>query len=305
MNITMSAEGGAILEGTTRDDAAAIKAVGGWKWSRHLGAWYLPRSWRDETVERKVAATVEALGCTVDVEAVESGADRMARLSDNAEARAERLTDKSDRLAEQARAHHEKARQIADMIPIGQPVLTDHYSARRHRGDIGRIRDGYSKAFAASSEADRLADAARSAEITCQRLTDPVRRMARLVAIGEELAGPMVSDRRRERLVAEREALDVELGPVVFASAETVKQGDIIRWRGEQAMVLRVNRKTVSVGSWTYGTGTGVSFGPVDRPLVLLDPETGKTWKHTDQISWHLIESVVRDGEIVFTRDGT
>lgn len=124
-------------------------------------------------------------------------------------------------------------------------------------------------------------------------MTDPVRRMARLVAIGEELAGPMVSDRRRERLVAEREALDVELGPVVFASAETVKQGDIIRWRGEQAMVLRVNRKT------------GVSFGPVDRPLVLLDPETGKTWKHTDQISWHLIESVVRDGEIVFTRDGT
>ncbi len=80
----------------------------------------------------------------------------MERLSDNAEARAERLTDKSGRLAEQARAHHEKARQIADTIPIGQPVLTDHYSARRHRGDIGRIRDGYSKAFAASSEADRL-----------------------------------------------------------------------------------------------------------------------------------------------------
>jgi len=246
MNIVVSAEGGAILEGTTRDNAAAIRSVGGWKWSRNLNAWYLPRSWRDETVERKVAATAEALGCTVEVEAVESGADRMKRLADNAEARAERLTAKSGRLAEQAQAHYDKARTIADMIPIGQPILTDHHSARGHRRDLSRIHDGYSKAFAASKESGRLADAARSAEITGQRLADPVRRMARLVAIGEELAGPMVSDRRRERLVAEREALDVELGPVVFASAETVKQGDVIRWRGEQAMVLRVNRKTVS-----------------------------------------------------------
>jgi hypothetical protein len=54
VNIVLSAEGGAVLHGTCRDDAAAIKAVGGWKWSRSLNAWYLPRSWRDETVERKV-----------------------------------------------------------------------------------------------------------------------------------------------------------------------------------------------------------------------------------------------------------
>ena len=302
MNIVLSAEGGAILYGSCRDDAAAIKAVGGWKWSRSLNAWYLPRSWRDETVERKVAATVEALGCTVEVEAVESGEGRLARLADNAETRAERLAAKSDRLAGEAQAHHDKARAIMDMIPFGQPILAGHHSEARHRRDIRRIGSGFDKAYVAERESTRLADAARSAEQTGERLADPTRRMARLVAIDRELAGPMTSERRRERLVAEREALDAQLDRAVFASSETVKKGDIVRWQGQRAAVVRVNKTSVSVGHWQYGTGTGERFGPVDRPLVPVDPETGKAWKYTDRIGWHLIETVERDGQIVFER---
>jgi len=302
VNIVLSAEGGAVLHGTCRDDASAIKAVGGWKWSGKLKAWYLPRSWRDETVERKVQATVEALGCTVEVEAVETGEDRLARLADNAETRAERLAAKSEAARDEAMARYAKAKALSDVIPFGQPVIAGHHSQARHLRDLAKIRNGIGAAVEGLNESDRLADAARSAEQTGERLADPARRMARLVAIDRELAGPMTSARRRERLVAEREALDAQLDRAVFASAETVQKGDIVRWQGQRAAVVRVNKTSVSVGHWQYGTGTGERFGPVDRPLIPVDPETGKAWRYTDRIGWHLIESVHRDGQVVFER---
>ena len=302
MNIVLSAEGGAVLHGTCRDDAAAIKAIGGWKWSGKLKAWYLPRSWRDETVERKVEATVKALGCTVETEAVETGEDRLARLADNAETRAERLAAKSEAARDEAMARYAKAKALSDVIPFGQPVIAGHHSQARHLRDLAKIRNGIGAAVEGLNESDRLADAARSAEQTGERLADPARRMARLVAIDRELAGPMTSARRRERLVAEREALDAQLDRAVFASAETVQKGDIVRWQGQRAAVVRVNKTSVSVGHWQYGTGTGERFGPVDRPLIPVDPETGKAWKYTDKVPWHLIESVQRGGQVVFER---
>ena len=302
MNIVLSAEGGAVLHGTCRDDAAAIKAIGGWKWSGKLKAWYLPRSWRDETVERKVEATVKALGCTVETEAVESGEDRLARLAASAETRTERLAAKSEATRAEAMARYAKAKALSDAIPFGQPVIAGHHSQRRHLRDLAKIRNGIGAAVDGLNEADRLADAARSAETTGERLADPARRMARLVAIDRELSGPMTSERRRERLEAEREALDAQLDRAIFASAETVRKGDIVRFKGQRAAVVRVNKTSVSVGHWQYGTGTGERFGPVDRPLVPVDPETGKAWKYTDKVPWHLIESVQRGGQVVFER---
>jgi hypothetical protein len=302
VNIVLSAEGGAVLHGTCRDDASAIKAVGGWKWSGKLKAWYLPRSWRDETVERKVQATVEALGCTVETEAVESGEVRLARLAVNAETRAERLGAKSEATRAEAMARYAKAKALSDVIPFGQPVIAGHHSQRRHLRDLAKIRNGIGAAVDGLNEADRLADAARSAETTGERLADPARRMARLVAIDKELSGPMTSDRRRERLEAEREALDAQLDRAVFASPEIVCKGDIVRFKGQRAAVVRVNKTSVSVGHWQYGTGTGERFGPVDRPLVPVDPETGKAWRYTDRIGWHLIETVERGGQVVFER---
>ena len=148
MNIVLSAEGGAVLHGTCRDDAPAIKAVGGWKWSGKLKAWYLPRSWRDETVEHKVAATVEALGCTVETEAVESGEGRLARLADNAETRAERLGAKSEATRAEAMARYAKAKALSDVIPFGQPVIAGHHSQRRHLRDLAKIRNGIGAAVA-------------------------------------------------------------------------------------------------------------------------------------------------------------
>lgn len=302
MNIVLSSEGGAVLYGTCRDDAEAIKKVGGWKWSRTLNAWYLPRSWRDETVERKVEATVKALGCTVETEAVESGEDRLARLAASAETRTERLAAKSEATRAGAMERYAKAKALSDAIPFGQPVIAGHHSQRRHLRDLAKIRNGIGAAVDGLNEADRLADAARSAETTGERLADPARRMARLVAIDRELSGPMTSERRRERLEAEREALDAQLDRAIFASAETVRKGDIVRFKGQRAAVVRVNKTSVSVGHWQYGTGTGERFGPVDRPLIPVDPETGKPWKYTDRIGWHLIESVQRDGQVVFER---
>ena len=98
-------------------------------------------------------------------------------------------------------------------------MIAGHHSQRRHLRDLAKIRNGIGAAVDGLNEADRLADAARSAETTGERLADPARRMARLVAIDKELSGPMTSDRRRERLEAEREALDAQLDRAVFASS--------------------------------------------------------------------------------------
>lgn len=215
---------------------------------------------------------------------------------------AERLAAKSEATRAEAMARYAKAKALSGVIPFGQPVIAGHHSQGRHLRDLAKIRNGIGAAVDGLNEADRLADAARSAETTGERLADPARRMARLVAIDRELSGPMTSERRRERLEAEREALDAQLDRAIFASAETVRKGDIVRFKGQRAAVVRVNKTSVSVGHWQYGTGTGERFGPVDRPLIPVDPETGKPWKYTDRIGWHLIESVQRDGQVVFER---
>ena len=44
--ITHTPAGGTILEGTTKGDGTnhILKTCGPWRWSRNLGAWYIPRS---------------------------------------------------------------------------------------------------------------------------------------------------------------------------------------------------------------------------------------------------------------------
>lgn len=67
--------------------------------------------------------------------------------------RRERLEAKLEKRAEWAQGRDAKAaasfgkyRAIADNIPLGQPILVDHYSAPRHRRDIGRMDSAISAA---------------------------------------------------------------------------------------------------------------------------------------------------------------
>ena len=52
LTITHSAAAGTMIEGTARGDGSApLLRQTGWRWSRTLGAWYVPRS-RDRRADR-------------------------------------------------------------------------------------------------------------------------------------------------------------------------------------------------------------------------------------------------------------
>lgn len=61
---------------------------------------------------------------------------------DRREAKAERLREWAAKREAKASASFDRARQIGEMIPFGQPILAGHHSEGRHRRDLGRIDSG-------------------------------------------------------------------------------------------------------------------------------------------------------------------
>lgn len=79
-------------------------------------------------------------------------------------ARIERMRARADRLASEAEAAHEKARAVADRIPMGQPILVGHHSERRHRRDLERMDRSMTRAVDLAAEAKALRMRADHAE---------------------------------------------------------------------------------------------------------------------------------------------
>ncbi|QTJ71417.1 DUF3560 domain-containing protein (plasmid) [Rhodococcus sp. ZPP] len=166
---------GTVIEGTRKGDGTAdvLKAYK-WRWSRTLGAWYIPRS-RD--VAPKLATingTADALRAAgFDVElSIESGvrdqteveADRAARQA----ARVEALENKAGRRAADAEAAETKAHDLSGRYPMGQPILVGHHSEARHRRDIARTQ----AASTAAAEAHRAAERAKAKADAAKGTTD-------------------------------------------------------------------------------------------------------------------------------------
>src|SRR5699024_11194965 len=124
---------GTLVYGTTRDDRELVDALksGGFRWSARLGAWYLPRGWREPTRRHRARSLVERMGGRVVF--VESGeqapcaAEREAVARERAADRAERLRDRAQKREATAGAADAEARRIAEHIPMGQPVLVGHH----------------------------------------------------------------------------------------------------------------------------------------------------------------------------------
>lgn len=79
-------------------------------------------------------------------------------------ARAERLRGYSEANEARSGAKYEGAKQIADGIPFGQPILVGHHSERRHRRDAERIHSGFHASFALHNKATEQARAADEIE---------------------------------------------------------------------------------------------------------------------------------------------
>lgn len=285
--ITHSHQDGTMIEGTERGDAAIeTLKVTGWRWSRALGSWYLPRT-RDRFAPRvKIEMTVRALesaGHTVTTELDDEPrpteqveADRAVR----AEARTDALRVKATRAEARSRVAWDRAQAAGRALPPGgEPIKVGHHSEGRHRRALERAHSTMGAAVAASHEA---AVAARRAEVSSRAAgaryapVTVVNRIDKLEAerrriIRQRVTASSAWARRLATMLAETEdqlaywrgvrAEQVAAGEAIDLGPHCVNVGDVVQVKGWRwARVVRVNKKTVTVRE-ADGLESRVAYG--------------------------------------------
>lgn len=203
LTITHTAADGTLLDGTVKGDGAwdAIKAaqkayrIRGWKYFYSIGKIGVSHS-RDRAPSLgNIDVTAEVLreagfDVTIDIEATprpmeDAEADRAERMDDRADA----LRNKADRKGSASAARWDAAREIADGIPMGQPILVGHHSERRHRRDLQRMDSHQRASIELEKEADDAARGAASAEKHMAYRENPRVTLRRIKALEAERRG--------------------------------------------------------------------------------------------------------------------
>ncbi|WP_410660939.1 DUF3560 domain-containing protein [Amycolatopsis sp. lyj-112] len=310
-------ESGTTVEGTTRNSPAhlALKAHPSWTWSRYATAWLL-RSSRHrqskpyaiddvERVLKRVGYTVER-DIDDNMPSVEQQeADRAERM----DGRADRLTERAGKQQAKADATRAKADAVFDNIPMGQPMLVDHYSYRADRNRRERAWNNLGKSIEQGAHAD---------ELTCRAETASHHMGARnnTVTIGNRIE-KLEADRRR----LQRE-LDGEPGWLTESDQygqdrnrwgiryPTEERADYLRreiatlteqidyWKGVYVQLQaagkasRLGPDTVAKGDWVLCSGMWMRVRRVNKKSVTVPnpvfptPRPGEkevTWT----VAWH------------------
>lgn len=291
ISISHSAEHGTLVEGTSKGDGSPeILKSNGFRWSRNLGSWYLPRS-RDQRPKLAIIdRTCEQLrnsGHSVERElepalrpeaAVE--ADRSIRDA----ARAARCEVKAARLKDLATAQQHKADGYDRQLPpMGQPILVGHHSEARHRKALDRARTWTLRTMETERAAKEMADSAKVAATATTHRHNPVTVGNRIKMVRAELRSmksqlvattTTYKDKSwatfraaelSEQITAHEDKLaywegiragQIDAGLVVNYSKDIISKGDLIHYLGDWYPVVRVNAKSVSIRqrpdqSWT------------------------------------------------------
>lgn len=284
---------GTVVRGTSQDDIATTKLLcgEGFRWSRRLEAWYLPRSWKEPTRRLRVTRLQAALGDRLRTEqgdvaksttAEQRAQERQAQLERSAARNETRATG----AMRECERRFDEVDRISAGIPTGQPILVGHHSEGRHRRDLDRISESMSRGTSAARiarEAEERAASARrrldagenpiTTERRIARNEAEVRKLTRLIdGSGREEFGqhkPASGD-HSEQLEARRQELveDIERDQQQATTAraergiktffkDSVHAGDQVQIRGQWYEVKRANTKTVTIasiagGPWTY-----------------------------------------------------
>lgn len=276
MTITINHSGdGTTVEGTAKGDAPHIKAVGGFRWSRNLGAWYLPRTWTEPVRARKarqllslleseqvpaVLVLGELAKSTTADERAEAHVARAAEL-------AERHADRAERREAESDAAYQRSQDLVAGIPVGQPILAGHHSERRHRNTLDKSWNALGKSVALGREAEEAEARAQSSAAEARSYDQParvgrrierneaeLRRWQRNLAASTSEAPTSVQWRERARVaIAELEdkiARDEQVlaaSPAAAYGKDTVEAGDLVKVRGHWYAVDKANPKTFAV----------------------------------------------------------
>ncbi|KFF42167.1 conjugal transfer protein TraC [Pseudomonas sp. BRG-100] len=73
------------------------------------------------------------------------------------QARRERYEDRAASASQASDSNYQKARDMASLIPFGQPILVGHHSERRDRNYRGKIHTTFGKSFALQDKANHYA----------------------------------------------------------------------------------------------------------------------------------------------------
>ncbi|GAA1463433.1 DUF3560 domain-containing protein (plasmid) [Nocardiopsis exhalans] len=283
IEINHDREQGTLVEGTAKGDGTGpILKAEGFRFSRNLGAWYVPHSrrkaaktWVINPAADKLRAAGHEVSVTIDntTPAATSFAEHEAASYDRAEDRAERYAERGERATGHAQALEAEAKKRADAIPFGQPILIGHHSEKRDR----RYREGIGRKFDQSAqEAGRgrywkeRAQAAQGYRSGRENLGVTLRRIEKLEAeerrIERNLARTSNED-YRDRLTADlaetneqlaywREAVaEAEANGAKVWRKEDFAKGDYVRCHGTWWEVLRVNPKSVTIPHSHTGIG--------------------------------------------------
>lgn len=66
----------------------------------------------------------------------------------------EMYQERAEKADKRSQSHYERHRDIASVIPMGQPILIGHHSEKRHRKDLDRIDNEMRKSIQESEKAD-------------------------------------------------------------------------------------------------------------------------------------------------------
>ncbi|HEX7276275.1 MAG TPA: DUF3560 domain-containing protein [Acidimicrobiales bacterium] len=265
LTLTYSAAEGTILTGDCRPHQDIAKRYG-FRWSPKMRTWYLPNS-RDRIPDAEMVAHLVAdfhnVGLEVAVQIGQEARSVAERESDRSErlaARADRLSARSDRLSTQAGGEWERARQMADVIPFGQPIMVGHHSEGRDRNYRAKVGRSFDRAMETHTEAEETARAARVARAEmAHREGAPatIRRIERLEVQARDYlrrldAHPEHAERYRAELAAVADELaywrahlaNLEAAGVKMWGPADFRKGDRVNG---SATVIRVNAKTLTV----------------------------------------------------------
>jgi hypothetical protein len=109
------------------------------------------------------------------------------------ENRRQQLEERAERLRKEGEARVQRARDMASIIPFGQPILVGHHSEKGDRAYRGRIRGNFEKGFAlqkAAGEAEARAAAVGSGGISSDD-PDAVAKLSAQLAEAEALQEAM------------------------------------------------------------------------------------------------------------------
>lgn len=275
IEINHDREQGTLVEGTAKGDGAGpILKTEGFRFSRNLGAWYVPHSRRRaaKTYEinqaaRRLREAGHEVTVTIDdtTPATTSFAEHEAASYEHAQERADRYAERGERATGHAQALEAEAKQRASAIPFGQPILVGHHSENRDRRDRERIGRKFDQS---AQEAGRgrywqgRAQAAQRYRAGRENLARTLRRIERLEAEQRRAERDIAEARDegyRERRTADLAETSKQLehwrGVVAEAEAQGAKvwskedftKGDYVRYRGTWWEVLRANPKTLTI----------------------------------------------------------